>query len=459
MKFKQLTLAISAALLANGAMAASNIMPVGSNLGYGDAGNINSVFAIANNPAWVSANLQNENNYGLGLSAGLLVKQNAFSDLYNQYQDNVDPILKKMDENANSGQNQSVALATDLKTQVNNLVLDVRDKFYTQFNGNFSLPIQISHNTFGGIGMELSGLAQGRERLLSSNRPVEIDANYLLQNPNASRDDIVNNGLIIQSALYTKTAQYAEGALTYGNQFYENEYGTLSVGIRAKFMQAKLRKVINDLGTYLKSNDDVGAQISDDISNTLEEGDFENAVGFDIGVMWLNPNWKAGFTLLNVNSPSFNYNTLGVGPITDNQANVERFYAGQIDLSEKVELKIQGRLEGAIYTKDNHWTLAGSIDTNESNDLLNNPYQWATVSASYATAATLDEWWYALVPDFRIGYRANLTGDERTYITPGFTWGPVNLDIAFHSFEDFSKTSEDDLPEGFAVNLGLELYF
>ena len=150
---------------------------------------------------------------------------------------------------------------------------------------------------------------------------------------------------------------------------------------------------------------------------------------------------------------------MGIG--TDDQAYIERFYASQVNLKEKVELKPQFKLEGAIHTQNKHWVLAASYDLNESVDLLNSPYQWATVSASYSSSAMGDAWWYIFIPDIRIGYRANLTGDQQSLITPGFSWGPLNLDIGFQKFSDLDPSSfnEDNIPEGFAFNFGLELQF
>jgi len=454
-KLKLKTLSASIVLgITTQAFAASNIYPVGSNLGYGDTSNKNTAFHVSANPAWVSSNLDQGNDYGLGITGGFMVTQQGADQLINQYRDNVEPILKKMD-----GSNNAITVAQDLKTEMNRLVLAVRDKFHTQIDTQFALPLQISHNAVGGFGLEVSGLAQGKERLLSSNRPLDLNTTYLLTNLTATQQDIVDNGLIIQSAFYTKTAQYAEGALTYGNQFYSNDKGVLSIGVRIKYMQAKLRKSINDLGKLLRSNSSAGSKVSNDISNTLGSGNFDTTMGVDVGLMWLNPNWQVGLNLQNLNSPTFNYNTLGTGPITDDQANIERFYGSQINLKEQVELKAQARIEGAIYTQNKHWVLAASADLNESNDLLNNPYQWVSISASYSSSATGDAWWYALIPDVRIGYRTNLTGDNQSFITPGFSWGPLNLDVAFHQFSDLSNVSENNVPQGLAVNLGLELQF
>lgn len=461
MKLKKLTLITLMAMASQAANASSNAIPIGPNIGYGDASNKSTIFSTIMNPAWISNNVQEENNYGLGLSATIRIKQNALNKLFTDYENNVQPLL----EGFNSSSSDALTKAEDIKQKLNALLLDTRDDFYAQQDVAVSVPMAITHGSWGGLGLEVSGNVIGREKLLTSNTPIDINASYLISNPNATTDQLISNGLTIQSALYLKTAVYQEGALTYGNQFYENDKGRLSVGLRAKFMQAKLVKSINNLDKYLTSTSQGGSvsdQIQKDFDKHTDLSSFDNAFGVDIGATWFADNWMAGASIQNVNTPTFKFNTLGVGTTT--QAYVDKFYSNQVNLAETVKLEPQGRIEGAVYSKNRHWTLAASYDTNEVTDLVGQPYQWATISASYATdfAFSANKWYYALIPDVRIGYRSNRAGDERSYYTPGLTWGPVNLDLAFENFDDISKAvsgDKNDLPAGFMASLGLEFYF
>ncbi|MBN2866854.1 MAG: conjugal transfer protein TraF [Thiotrichales bacterium] len=461
MKLKKLSLATLMAMASSTSVfAASNAIPVGSNLGYGDASNKNTIFSMSNNPAWIASDLHQESNYGLGLTAGVRIKQNNFSELNTQYNDRIKTKLEAI----NSGSNgTALADAEYLKQEINSLILQTRDDFYGQQDVVASLPLVIAHNSFGGIGIELSGSGTAREQILSSNTPVGLKTDYLIANPNANSEDIINNALIIQSALYLKTATYTEGALTYGNSFYSNESGHLSVGLRAKYMQAKLVKSINSLDKYLTasaSGNDISDQLNDDFKAHTDIADTETAFGIDLGATWVATNWMAGITFQNINSPSFKFNQLGVG--TTDQALTEQFYADQVNLKETVKLDPQARLEASLFSDSRNWTISGSFDVNETNDLVGQPYQWATASASYATEFTSEEWYYALVPDFRIGYRTNLAGDKRSYYTPGLSWGPLNLDLAFSDFSDIEKAvkgDQNDIPEAFMASLGLEFYF
>lgn len=458
MKLKPLAIATCVTFGSLGASqvyAASNAVPVGPNLGYGDASNNHTIYSVTANPAWAGGNLHVENNIGFAFTGGIKVQQNEANTLINQYNDEVASLLEEVGGN-------SISKADDLQQAFTSLILDTRDNFYIQTDVHGSLPIQATRQGLGGLAFEFSGYSSARAKLLSTNKPIDIDTSQL--NASSTNEDIVD-AATVQTAFYLKTAYYTELAATYGNQFYENQYGRLSVGVKAKYMQAKLVKSVNSLKKYLEAsvnNEDLGDQLQDDFDAHTDIEDTENQIGLDLGVQWFAENWMAGLTLMNLNSPKFEYNNLEAVGITSDAY----LYRDQINLTETVELKPQARLEGAIYSENRHWSLAASADLNSANDLVNNEYQWMTTSVAYATDSG-SNWWAALIPDVRFGYRKNLTGDEKSYYTPGFTWGPLNLDLGFESFDDLSKISnlnsstsdEADLPESLMANIGLEFYF
>lgn len=456
MKLSRLSLGVLLATATTTSFSASNIFPVGPNLTYGDASNFATVFSSTTNPAWLGSNLHNENNYGFGLTGGGMVRQTKLKEVIDGFQDNIADTLDEFD----NGDNTALANAEELKLDVNNLILDTRDsfKFETVFAG--SVPIVITNVDWGGFGIELSGMSHTQSKLLSTDKPLDIDTSYLIANPEAESSDVIDNALYVQSAFYNKVAVYSEAAVTYGNQFFSNQYGILAIGAKAKYMMGTVRKSVVDLGSYLdetaKDDPDIEGKLNDDF-NDLMEGEVETQFGLDIGAMWISNHYYAGVTVMNVNSPTFTYNTIGDGPITDEKSNIERTYQNQINMNEEVILVPQGRVEAAVFTENRMWTLSGSVDTNESYDLVNNAYQWMTVSASFATNTGTD-WWWMLVPDARLGYRANLAGDKESYIAPGFTFGPINLDMAMSSGA-INDIQNGDVPEAFAMNLGAEVLF
>ena len=459
MKLKLLSIATLVAISGSGsALASSNTIPVGPNLGYGDASNNHTIFSTVANPSWVGGNLHEENNYGIGLSIGVRIKQNDFSTLNNQYKADVKPLLENFDNNPFT----ALAKATEIKDNLNTLLLDTRDSFYAQQDFVASLPIVATNNELGGLGFELSGSAIGRQSILAGDTPINLKTAYLTNNPTASVDDMIANGLDINTAIYIKTVTTKEAAINYGHQFFENQHGRLSVGVRAKMIQANLVKSISNLDKYLTAasrGDDISEQLDEDLKKHTDISDTDTNFGVDIGAQWFAENWMAGLSLMNINSPTFKYNPLG--ETNDEQGASERVFANHVSLKEEVELAPQARIEGAVYSENRHWSAAASYDLNSAKDLVSQEYQWATISVAYAADAS-GSWVHALIPDVRLGYRTNLAGDQRSYITPGFTWGPLNLDLGFANFDDIGKAisgDPDEIPEAFMANIGLEVYF
>lgn len=464
MRLKKLTLATLLVMFSSGTLAESKPLLTGSNLGYGQASNNHTIFSSTANPAWIGGNLHVENNFGMGITGGFRFQQKGFGELNDQYVNNIKPIL----ENFSSETQSAVVQATELEQELVSMITKVRDDFTFQVDAQANLPLVFTHNKYGGFGVELTFASSGTGLLLSDDRPVTFDPSQLVATGvnNSFTDNDLVNALDVKSGIYLKTAVSTEVALTYGDQFYQNENGHLAVGLRAKMIQASLVKSVNSFKKYLTqtaNNQDI--TIADDLSAHSDINEAENAFGLDVGAQWFAENWMAGLVVQNINSPKFNYNELGTG--TTDQAYTEKYFANQYALNETVELNPQARIEAAYYSKNRHWTLSGSADLNEATNFLNQKQQWVSVGASYATDAAGDAWYYALVPDFRVSYHSNLAGDKRHFYAPGMSWGPLNLDVAFEEVSDLSKVSNlssatdetIDLPKMVQVNLGLEFYF
>jgi hypothetical protein len=420
--------------------AASHSMPVGSNLSYGGASNPHTVHSISQNPAWVYSKLEGNHAFGIGLNGGISLQQDGANNVINTLDKTIDPLL---DENSSLS---AASRAVELEREFPKLIRDMRDSFYIQTEAQASTPLFYTNGKWGGFGIEMNVYGAFRGRILADDQVL------LLTSPSIDPDNIIDS-YTVNAALYTKTVAMAEFSLNYARTAYTHEKGSLVVGGRLKAMQGDLTKNVNNFSKYLQSDDDVS------IDDEIDLPDLDNAqtqFALDLGVQWLADNWMLGSTLSNINTPTFDYNVLTSAESTK--------WSDQINPNEIVELEPQLRLEGAVFTKNRNWTFAASIDANEARDLLNNEYQWASASISYASRAS-QNWWYALIPDVRLGYRANLVGEKESFIAPGFTWGPVNLDIAVTSFGDISKAGNNadddtvDLPKSFAVNFGLELSF
>ena len=80
---------------------------------------------------------------------------------------------------------------------------------------------------------------------------------------------------------------------------------------------------------------------------------------------------------------------------------------------------------------------------------ISDEFQWLTLSGGFDTGSR----WF---PNFRLGYRQNLAGTEKSYASLGMTmFKYVNLDIA--SALDSTKIDGRKLPESLMFSLGFQV--
>ena len=108
-------------------------------------------------------------------------------------------------------------------------------------------------------------------------------------------------------------------------------------------------------------------------------------------------------------------------------------------------------LESSIFSSSRRWMINLEYDAYQVPDPMGDDYQWASVSAGYAT----DSWW---LPGIRANYRKNLTGTELAYVGIGVTvLKVVNIDIA--STLDTVHIDGQDLPRGLIASIGFQSNF
>jgi hypothetical protein len=115
-------------------------------------------------------------------------------------------------------------------------------------------------------------------------------------------------------------------------------------------------------------------------------------------------------------------------------------------------MKPQLEMEGAFYSESQNWILNASLDGNAVQDPVGRDFQWATLSAAYAT----NSWW---IPGVRVGYRTNLAGSKLSYVTGGLTmFEALSLDIAY-GLKSTTDNSGNSIPRSAMINLGLQMTF
>ena len=125
--------------------------------------------------------------------------------------------------------------------------------------------------------------------------------------------------------------------------------------------------------------------------------------------------------------------------------------AKKVDFNKEFTMQRQVRLEAGIFTEQRDWSLHAEIDANPVEDPMRDKYQWATLTAGYAT----DSWW---LPSARVGLSRNLAGTKLSYLNAGITVMKfINLDIA--TTLDTVNLEGDKIRRGINVRLGIQFEY
>jgi len=424
-------LAVVVLTLASDAFASSAFHPSGSSLTNGAVSFGNHLISQSNNPAsmeWAMSHRKHRWAFGLLNSLGVDVEIGQVDNFI----DDLDRLSQELDRN-----DLTLDDAQNIIDEFQDVLVTMGEVGYLTAGAGVYLPgmpLAFRHKDFGTLMLDVNVSAQARLNVLDS--PI-------VYNP-------VSNSLETNSALYVKGARIDEFALSYSRKLRETLFGDVYTGVRAKYFRVGLTK------TVLAITDTGGdtASASEDRVNT----DFNTSAGFglDVGAMLVNRHYSLGATVVNINSPTFAYNTVGrhcdqMSADAQNDCNAALSHNDEIDLNETHTFNAQMRLDGALYTRSKHWALMTSMDVNGVNDPVGNQIQWLVVSGAYLSP---NRW----VPSARIGYRANMTGSRMRYLTLGTSlFRVLHLDVAYGL--QSVQIDGSSLPRGAAFNLGLEFGF
>jgi len=440
MKRSLLTLALFSTSLS--LAAAPVFLPSGENLTYGETGNHQSLLGYTNNPAvgatslglmgWNFGMAAPISSIGIGLEVGPV-------DSMAQEIDALSAKLQEFDS-----KDPTISDVNDIKGRFDSFLEDAGANGYLGLNVGFHVPflpiVWSSAEVLGGSLVFDSNVGvQAKLAILDS--PIEY-------NPLAQG----TNQLQTNSAAYIKLGAVSETSLGYSRPVFEHSQGQLYAGLRAKYYMVGLTKTL----VGISQMDSADAAINDKVKEVEEDFQPENAVGVDFGLMWVANNYRVGATFKNVNSPSFNYDTVGVdceaktGAAQDS-CYIAKSYADEIDTEETYVMDAQVSVEAAYFNSSRDLVLNFAADTSPVHDPVANEVQWMTVSAAYATS----NW---ILPGVRVGYRKNLAGSALSAATVGFTlFKTLHLDAAY-GLETIDVDGEPQ-PRLAQVNLGLDLLF
>lgn len=478
MKLKAKLITAMSVMLCVNAIADPVYLPPGQNLTYGSSSNNQSIMSSVANPAAAAAQLSNEDSqYRFGiLSIGGGYEFGNVGQLYNTIDTTKNSTNSTLAAPLTTTQLQTMyaadcgatatcanpsLFATDIASTINNSqsVKDINVILsQLQQDGNVSVygdlhvpltPFVVTRKGWGGS-FVLDANASVIANMTFVEDPLLITpavANSIATNyqtavascacttPSSYTVPTITN----DSVMVVKGAVVGEVGLGYSRPVLHRERGDLTAGVRAKYYQVKL---VRDVQRLDNSN---GAQNTFNASKSYISS---TGIGLDLGGLWTAKRYRVGAWINNINKPSFKYNTIDPVAAGITSASV----ISQLNAGQTYEMKPQLEMEGAFFSESQNWVLNAGLDGNAVQDAVGRDFQWATLSAAYAT----NSWW---IPGARVGYRTNLAGSKLSYATGGLTlFKALSLDIAY-GLDSIKDNNGHSIPRSAMINLGLQMTF
>jgi hypothetical protein len=490
MKLRTISALISIALVAAMAIPANAgpvYQPPGANLTYGDVTHGQRVLSAAGNPAAAAADLTrggDEAARGMVVSAVAGVEYGNIQELY----DRLDELSRAFapsppGDGGGPGQDPdppddgiSIGDIIDICCPDFREIIDAAKaeftmrlkllaflelEVYAKGFASLDIPVIIGREVLGGAWTFGFNWA-AESKIYGVTRPIEFDPDAALADLQSQYNlspgdpatlfDIAGDVDIIidpgpgdvrirmdsDNLLLTKASKTTEIAAGYSRLASSTERGDLFLGVEAKYYALDLTR----LGVRFGDITD-----SEELFKSIENSEFvrDSSFGFDIGALWIGGNYQLGATLTNVNEPSFDY------PELDTSFYRDGTIIDFLRTDKTYTMERQLKLEGSWFSPNRRWTANLGVDANAVLDPVGDDFQWATVSGGFQS----DSRW---LQSLRIGYRRNLAGTEKTYVSAGVTaFRYFNFDIA--SSVETVSVSGDKLPEGVILSLGFQVTF
>ena len=238
------------------------------------------------------------------------------------------------------------------------------------------------------------------------------------------------------SAIVYKSAQLSTLSTGYSRAAWSSERGTLFVGGELHLHNMRMSRIGARFGDITDS---------DELFDAIQNADFEQDTrpSFDVGALWVGDNYQLGAQLTNLNEPRFEFPDVDISPFRSD------LIIGLLQRGRTYTMERQLKLEASYYGERRKWSWHMGLDANAAADPVGDDFQWLTVSTGFET----DSRW---VPNLRLGYRQNLAGTEKKYVSLGMTmFRIINLDIA--SALDATKIDGRKLPEGLMFSMGFQV--
>lgn len=437
---RQLFLAV-AFIVANSAIAAPSAISPGSNLTSGPSSTTDSIFSVRHNPALSSVAINSTENFRMNYLPGLAVSVE-LGDVTN-FVDDLDELIDIL-EDPSEAENS----AQETVDEFNRVLVEMGDQGYVSVQNNITAPLLPFY---------------WRPRFFPGTISAELELNTQIRmsvlDDELTFDD-QNFSFSTATAAYLKSGIEKRLGISYSaeipNDYTLKHFGAqLFAGMKLNVVNLELSKQVMRLQQL--DGKDIQDVIEDEYENNLVS---TTNLGIDIGVVLVASNYRAGFTITDLNSPSFDYGVIGEncqryeeGSIQRNNCEAAAFFSGtkgDLKTSESHTKHPVATIDGAYYLLSN-LSVSGSLDLASYNDIVGQENQWMNLSAAFSPKT----FW---LPAARIGYRQNLTGSQISSVVGGLSFfGIVSLDaeMAFDNVEVDGSSA----PRRFAFSISVSERF
>lgn len=417
-----------------------NISP-GPTLTTGQFSDGHSLFSATHNPSVAALTIANEENWRFGYLPSVSMSGEV-GDV-NNFADDLDELIDILDDPSLA--DESVDETLD---RFNEVLEAAGEQGYTRVGVGITaplFPLYWRRNEFSGTFFsELSVVTQIRLGVLDE--PLEYN------------DQTVS--FTTGSAAYLKSGIEKRFAVGYAKPLFNRQKATavggqLYGGVKVKLLNLELSKQVMRLEQL--EGKDIEDLIEDEYENNLES---TTGVGLDIGATWVAKYYRAGLTLTNINSPSFDYGPIGVncatyaeGSFARNNCEAAAYFveeAGRITSRETHKKHAVATVDASVYILPN-WAINGSLDLAKYDDMVG----METQNLHLSTAVNTRSYW---VPDIRLGYQKNMAGSELSVVAVGLSFFDV-ITLDARIALDEVEVDGNQAPRSAAFSLAFEEKF
>jgi len=320
----------------------------------------------------------------------------------------------------------------------NDVVEELGEAGYLKAELETNLPLLYKNNFLGGsLGVDLSYGIEASVQVLDD--PIEID---------------LVDGITTATSLYIRSAIETALSLSYGgelfadHEWFQDEY-SLYAGVSLNLTSLGLSRQVIPLVS-------IGGVTVEDVLRDKFDSDLQNNVqlGVDVGFVFKASKYRLGFTVENVNEPSFSFDSFqetcaGISLALDRDAcfAARTFIAEDRILMEETFIQETRMRVDALYNLTERWNISAAYDLTEYNDVGLFENQWVYASTSYDFKSFF-------IPSVRMGYKQNLVGTNLSSIAFGASiLKYINLDLEFGLESVSADVSTTPRRMGFALSV------